>query len=389
MRGYLMLCALVMSGFLLGGVSGCAGDPNVESAKLYIRTNEFDRAVENANLAIERNPEDSEAHFVKGEALRLKAEREQLPMAERRQVLEQMTESYRRVQSLNPARREEVGNRLNAAWATEINTGVTILNRPDADAEALNRAVSVLQNATVIQPDSVAGHRNLAFALLRADRAMDAAEPFQRAIDLGEDQPTAFVYLARIRRAEGRAEDALAILENARRQMPGDPEIEVELLSAYVAAGQTDRALTAYQAAVASDPDNPLYRYNYGSLLLEANRYEEAIEQLEAAAMLEPDNQDAHFNLGAAYQNKALAVNRQIQEMETARGNRAEIDRLVEQRTALFRQSLPHLVEARQQTEARGDDATSVCRALFQVYTQLNDQAAARNAAACAGIDLN
>src|SRR5690606_3707151 len=61
------VCAL----FLLTGANGCASDPDVEGAKLYIRNEEYDQALENLNRALAGNPDNVEAHALKAEVLRL------------------------------------------------------------------------------------------------------------------------------------------------------------------------------------------------------------------------------------------------------------------------------------------------------------------------------
>jgi tetratricopeptide (TPR) repeat protein len=388
-RSPLLVVALICSAILLGGASGCAGDPNVEGARLYLRQGDHDQALERANVALAANPDNADALWIKGEALRLRAEGQTQDAAARRGTYEEMVQAFNRAKAVNPALATEVNNRLRVAWATEMNAGVTFSNRIGTDPEAGNRAIDAFRNATLIQPDSAAGYLNLGFTMLRSDRAMEAAEPLAAAIERGEQSSDAYIYLGRIYRAQGRNDEALAVLEQARTRFPDDEEVQVELLNAYVGTGQTERALTAYRAAVDSEPDNPLFRYNYGSLLLQFSRYEEAIEQLRIAHDLEPDNAATLYNLGAAYQNRALAVNREIQEMENRRAPQREIDAAVDQRTELLRQSVPHLEESRRLTEAAGEDATSVCRALFQVYGQLGQLAQAQNAAECAGIDLN
>src|SRR5690606_10416953 len=66
--------ALVCATFLLAGADGCSSDPDVEGAKLYINNEEYDQALANLERAIANNPDNAEAHALKAEVLRLKAE---------------------------------------------------------------------------------------------------------------------------------------------------------------------------------------------------------------------------------------------------------------------------------------------------------------------------
>src|SRR5690606_4285590 len=240
-----------------------------------------------------------------------------------------------------------------------------------------------------VVPDSAAGFLNQGLALLALGQTSDARDPLQTALDLGSQSPEAFIYLGRIYLQEDRADDALTTLEHGQEMFPDNEELQIEILNAYVRAGQGDRAISAYDARIAASPNDPLYRYNYGSLLLQAERYDEAIEQLARAVELDPQNANAFYNLGAAYQNQAASFNEQIEALEDRGASQAEVDAAIDRRNDLLRQALPHLERARSLTEAGGDDAADICRALLQVYASIGDLQKAEEAAACAGEDIN
>jgi tetratricopeptide (TPR) repeat protein len=136
--------------------------------------------------------------------------------------------------------------------------------------------------------------------------------------------------------------------------------------------------------------------------LLEAERYDEAIEQLAKAVELDPEYGSAQYNLGAAYVNKAVAVNERVSALDDSlRANRAELstaeveeieanmEALAEQRRELFSQAIPPLEKARAQAEEGDEDMTGICQALFSAYVQTNQQEKAEALAECAGYDLN
>ena len=382
-----LLLSLVALGFLVAGADGCGSDPNVAGARLELKNQDYDRVLQLTETALEANPDNAEAHFLRGEAFRLKAEGEN-DAATRGALLADMTQAYTRAGELGHSA-DEVTHRLPVARGTEMNFGARAFRRAAEDPNAYEDAVASFRNATVVVPDSAAGFLNQGLALLALGQTSDARDPLQTALDLGSQSPEAFIYLGRIYLQEDRADDALTTLERGQEMFPDNEELQIEILNAYVRAGQVDRAISAYDARIAASPNDPLYRYNYGSLLLQAERYDEAIEQLARAVELDPQNANAFYNLGAAYQNQAASFNEQIEALEDRGASQAEVDAAIDRRNDLLRQALPHLERARSLTEAGGDDAADICRALLQVYASIGDLQKAEEAAACAGEDIN
>lgn len=397
MKRFPFVLTLLLIGVLLGSLTGCASDPNVEGAKLDLRNKDYDRALENVNTALEKNPENAEAYDLKGRILQEKAAASQ-DMEEHSELIQEMIESYQRAAEIDPGMDEEITQRLRLAYYNEYQRGIQAFNRAREDSDAYNEAVAYFGNAALIQPDSSGAYVNQGIALMNAGRMEEAIEPLEQAIERGENQSDTYVYLANLYSQHDRADEAVTLLEDARQKFPGETEILNELLNAYIKANQLDRAMEVFGQAVQNDPTNKLYRYNYGTLLLNAERYDEAIEQFTEAINQDPEYADAQYNLGASYINKAVDINEQIQELDDAlREERnqlsdaqittreQEIDQMVQQRRSLFEQAIPSLERARELMEAAGDDVSRVCQALFTSYVQTGQQQKAEAISGCAG----
>ncbi len=380
--------SLLALAFIIAGADGCGSDPNVTGARLEMRNEDYDRVLELTAAALETDPTNAEAHFLQGEAYRMKAEGMTDDAAGRSALIADMASAYESART-NGHTASDIDNRLQVAWGFEMNRGASAFRRAADDPAAYEDAALSFGNATTLQPDSSAGYLNQGLALLAASRSEEAAEPLQMAIDKGANSAEAYIYLGRIYLSDGRASEALEVLESGQDMFPDNEELQTEILNAYGRTGNSDQALARYAEAVESKPDDPVLRYNYGSFLLQASRYEEAAEQLMRATELDSQNANAYYNLGAAYQNKAASFNEQISELEDAGASRAEVDAVVAQRSELLEQAMPNLERARELTEAGGDDAADICRALFQVYASLQQNDKAEEAAECAGMDLN
>jgi tetratricopeptide (TPR) repeat protein len=158
-----------------------------------------------------------------------------------------------------------------------------------------------------------------------------------------------------------------------------------------------ERAVETAKAEADANPDNALHQYNYGSLLLESEDYDGAIERLGAAVVLDPTYVNALFNLGAAYQNKGVAVNDEVTVLDDKLRNEAdelsndertaleeEMAKLAANRDSLFSLSVGPLETARTLTEEAGEDVTVICTALGQAYARTNQMEKATEAYACA-----
>ncbi len=380
MRSHLFSLTVALAvAVLVGGADGCSSDPNVEGAKLNLRNQEYDNAIENLDTALETNPDNVEALTLRAEVRRAQAEKAQ--GAQRMTYLDDMVETIRRAQALAPDDPAVQTSAL-GAWALAVNSGNDALRNADADPMD---ASNLFQTSIDLQPDSMQGYFGLGLAELRAGNASEAVAPLRRAVEIDPTDATASVYLGRALLLSDQNSEAVTVLEEAAGRFPDDADIQTSLLNAYARSGDTDRALEQYERSIqGAGAEDPVVRYNYGALLLNAGRFDEAIEQLNEAVRLNPENPDAYYNLGASYQNKASALNDQANEAE----DNAEASRLTAERDENLEASLPYLQRARELSAAQGDES-SVCLALFRVYTQLGQVDNAERVAECAGVSMN
>ncbi len=383
-----VVLSLLSVALVVAGADSCGSDPNVTGAKLEMKNQDYDRVLELTATALETDPANAEAYFLRGEAFRLKAEAAGDDAAARGALIADMVDAYQNARA-NGYTTDDVDNRLQMAWGFEMNRGTSAFRRAAEDPAAYNDAVTSFEHATMLQPDSAAGYLNHGLALIAADRSPDAAEPLQMAIDKDASSAEAYIYLGRIYLAGGQVSDALEVLESGQQMFPDNEEIQTEILNAYGRTeGNAEEALARYAQAVERKPEDPVLRYNYGSFLLQDGQFDEAAEQLMRATELDSQNANAYYNLGAAYQNKAASFNTRIAELEDERASRDDIDAVVAEREVLLEQALPNLERARELTEAGGDDAADICGALFRVYVALGQNDQAREAAECGGLDI-
>ena len=209
MKRYSILIA-VLVGFVLMGADGCSSDPNVEGAKLDLRNKDYDRALANINTALENNPENAEAHALKGDIL-LETAFTVEDVDEHTAMINDLVEAYTTAQSLG----YELGNALQIAYAQEFQRGVQAFNRGAENNDAYNDSYQYFMNAATIAPDSTGPYVNGGYALMNGGRTEDAVVPFEKAVEMGDTDTQTFVYLASIYQMKGDNDKAVSILERA------------------------------------------------------------------------------------------------------------------------------------------------------------------------------
>jgi len=397
MKRFPIFLSLLLGVFLLAGADGCSSDPNVEGAKLDLRNQDYDRALQNLETALEKNPANAEALELKGRVLSEKA----FAITDQDEhigLIHDMVEAFSKAQEVDPLLAETITNSMRFAYANEFTRGIQAFNRGRNDDSEFAVAARYFHAAGDIFPDSSGAYVNEAYAYMNANQPENALVPFEMALEAGDTEPDTYRFLAGLYQTYDRPEEGISLLERASEMYPDNVDIQTELLNAYQVTGQTDKALERYLDAVNREPENKLFRYNYGSLLVQVERYDDAVAQLEAAIAIDADYSNAHYNLGAAYINMAVDVNQEISDLDDKlRADRDDLSRdeiqaredgidvLVDRRKELFGLAVSPLEKAKVLLEAEGDDATGVCQALYQSYVQVNEVEKAQSIAVCAG----
>lgn len=120
--------------------------------------------------------------------------------------------------------------------------------------------------------------------------------------------------------AEGDAEGALAIVEEALVDSPEDHELLFSKGVTLRSLGRVEEALEAWDAALAREPDFFAALSAKGAVFVEREDWPKAIEALQAAATAKADHADTHYNLALAILGEGSpdAVPRAQQALETA-----------------------------------------------------------------------
>ncbi|MEO1082675.1 MAG: tetratricopeptide repeat protein [Acidobacteriota bacterium] len=188
------------------------------------------------------------------------------------------------------------------------------------------------------RPTTPALQMAYAVALVRSDRAAEAAPLFDQLLSVGEEWPALHVALGQARAHEGDWNAAEASLRRALELDPDVADARESLGEIYLRQGELDAAVDVLEGELERRPDhvNARYllataldlngrsvnavghlelllasvprhgdgRYLLGKILLAEGDASAAIEQLEAAKALSPEDANVHYQLGQAHQRR-------------------------------------------------------------------------------------
>ena len=139
-----------------------------------------------------------------------------------------------------------------------------------------------------------------AVALHQRGELAAAEALYRRVLQAAPRQPDALHLLGVLTAQSGRPEEAIALIEAAIAEAPGDATFHANLGRACKAAGLAAGALAAFDRALALGAADPGVFNDRGNLLLARDRPEEALASLDRALALRPDYAEALNNRGNA-----------------------------------------------------------------------------------------
>lgn len=162
-------------------------------------------------------------------------------------------------------------------------------------AQAQNTKIKGL-NATLKQAKEFEGAGNY-------DQAVTL---LQQATQVDPNQDLVWAYLGDAQRGAKKYTDAIESYQKALALKPTNGPYMGQLADAYAKAGQTDKAIEQYAAAATADPTNAAqYYYNEGAVLTNTGKVDEAVAAFDKSIQLDPTRADAYYWKGVDLIGKA------------------------------------------------------------------------------------
>jgi tetratricopeptide (TPR) repeat protein len=176
---------------------------------------------------------------------------------------------------------------------------VRVLQRHEVEAEELFR------RAIQSQPDFAPAHAHLGLLYFQMGRSEEAVPNLREALRLDparSDASGALVHIlqdqARDATAAGNSGKALALLIDARKYAPDNPDVHFELGTIALQMSLWQDAVEAFQRTLKLRENDPLALYNLGRAFMGQSQFEDARQQFAHYVELRPDDASGHCALG-------------------------------------------------------------------------------------------
>jgi tetratricopeptide (TPR) repeat protein len=204
---------------------------------------------------------------------------------------------------------------------SELGTLFLRAGRAEEACECLWRAIG-------LDPSFAVAYYNLGAALERAGDPQGAVVSLRRAIELAPTLGAAYSRLGNLLQTEGKEVEARECFSRARDLLASPVEQELEEAKLLRSQGRHEQAAEKLGRVIERDPQNSLAHAIFGDLHGEAGRFDEAIAHLRRAFELDPTRISALYNITNLRRVTGQDLER-VAEMETllARPRRTALDR--------------------------------------------------------------
>jgi len=163
-------------------------------------------------------------------------------------------------------------------------------------------AVDAARAALAQHPNDLRLTRLEAQALRHSGKADQGIALLEEAVKHHEDDPTAYISLAQAYSEAERGAQAVKVLQDAQGKFPKDDGIAFELGTVFDKQKRFADAESAFLQVLSRDPDNAIALNYLGYMLAErSERLDESVTYLKKALQVEPENPSYLDSLGWAY----------------------------------------------------------------------------------------
>ena len=221
-----------------------------------------------------------------------------------------------------------------------------------------------------------------ATSALYAEDYSTALQYFEEVKLNGTETPDLYRHMAACYNGLGNSEQAMAMINAGLEKNPGDANLILEKVNAYLKEGKGAEAVEDLNKLKELDPNNATLYFVLGTIYGDEEKdiydADKAIENYTRAIEIKPDYYDAMYNLGVHYISMSNKLKAQAQEITgISKAELAQYDELMGQAKELLRTGLPYLKQAYDAQPS--PEVKSVLKTIY-VQLEMNEEAKALEA---------
>jgi tetratricopeptide (TPR) repeat protein len=267
------------------------------SAMLHNQTGNYEQAIEQAKLGLEKNPEDAEAYFQLGISY---SYTEEMGLA---------YENFMKSAELDPNKQKMAEDNIKSNWARHFNAGIA-----EFQSENYEGAAKEFEEATEADPRQVKGWLNLARSYNTLanddstywDKSYVVVDTLMTLINEEDQDYGKVLELAgRVLIVKGEKDRAYEIFEKLMRDDPVNAEIVEDVGNDFLRQDNYEDAVKFFQLAAdgrrQTETESFDLYYNMGVCYLRLDQFLLAADSFQSALQIEPDNKAAGYSLLLSY----------------------------------------------------------------------------------------
>lgn len=209
--------------------------------------------------------------------------------------------------------------------------------------EYLN-ALESFEAALLINPNDTPSLFNSSLAAMNAGLTEKSKTYLEKLIIYRYKDPEIYRRLANLLKVEKDTTQALAILEQGRREFPTYNPLMIDELNIYLLRGKSAEIIDKLKQAAAADQNNKELYMVLGTAYDNMKEAEGAEEAYKRAVEIDPNYFEAYYNLGAMYYNQGVEDVKYANTLPASK--QAEYERASAKAKASFDKALPFLERA-------------------------------------------
>ncbi|NER11883.1 tetratricopeptide repeat protein [Leptobacterium flavescens] len=149
--------------------------------------------------------------------------------------------------------------------------------------------------------------------------------------------------IALIYAQQGKIEEAVAAVKDAREANPSDVNLLLTEANLYIKLDNKEKFEELMKEAVQKDPDNPVLYFNLGVISAEQNNYDQAKGYYEKSIEIDPNYKDSYLNLASLILTQEGPIVDEMNSLGTSRADNVRYDELKKKREGLYTSAVPYL----------------------------------------------